>query len=96
MRDYKQLLLLLQWRSSPCRALASSCEVPLSYTYRQLVGFLGRVISPSQGRYLHRTTQTQNKRIQTSMPLAGFDPTIPVFKRAKSFDAYRAATVTGL
>jgi hypothetical protein len=49
------------------------------------------VISPSQGRYLHRTTQTQNKR-----KLAGFKPTIPVFKRAKTFHALdRAATVTG-
>jgi hypothetical protein len=25
-------------------------------------------ISPSQSRYIHRTTQTQNKRSQTSMP----------------------------
>jgi hypothetical protein len=55
------------------------------------------VISPSQGRYLHRTTQTQNKRTQTSMPLAGFEPTIPVFKRPKTFHTSdRAATVTGL
>jgi hypothetical protein len=54
------------------------------------------VISPSQGRYLHRTTQTQNKRIQTSMHLAGFEPTIPVLKRAKIFHALdRATTVTG-
>jgi hypothetical protein len=31
------------------------------------------------------------------MPLAGFEPTIPVFKRAKKFHALdRAATVTGL
>jgi ribosomal protein L34 len=30
------------------------------------------------------------------MPLAGFEPTIPVFKRAKTFHALdRAATVTG-
>jgi hypothetical protein len=29
---------------------------------RQSVGFLGRGISPMQGRYLYRTTQTQNKR----------------------------------
>jgi hypothetical protein len=29
---------------------------------RQSVGLLGRGISPSQGCYLHRTTQTQNKR----------------------------------
>jgi hypothetical protein len=66
------ILLLFQWCSSPYRALASSYEVPWSYTYRQLVGLLKRVISPSQGRYLHRTTQTQNKRRQTSMSLAVF------------------------
>jgi hypothetical protein len=29
---------------------------------RQSVGLLGRGISQTQGRYLHRTTQTQNKR----------------------------------
>jgi hypothetical protein len=30
------------------------------------------------------------------MPLAGFEPTIPVFKRAKTFHALdRPATVTG-
>jgi hypothetical protein len=28
----------------------------------------GTGISPSQGRYLHRIIQTQNKRIQTSLP----------------------------
>jgi hypothetical protein len=58
-----------------------------------LVGLLGRVISPSQGRYLHRTTQTQNKSRQTSMPLVGFEPTIPVFERAKAFHALDRAAV---
>jgi hypothetical protein len=32
--------------------------------FTQSVGLLGRVTSPSHGRYLHRTTQTQNKRTQ--------------------------------
>jgi hypothetical protein len=60
---------------------------------RQSVGLLGRVISPSQGRYL---TQTQIKRRQTSMPWVGFGPTIPVFEQAKTVHAlYRAATVVG-
>jgi hypothetical protein len=36
--------------------------------FKQLVGLLWRVIGPSQGRCLHRTTQTQKKHIQTSMP----------------------------
>jgi hypothetical protein len=45
---------------------------------------------------IHRTTQTQNKRTQTSMPRVGFETTIPVFERAKAFqDLDRAATVIG-
>jgi hypothetical protein len=44
----------------------------------------------------HRTTQTQNKRIQTSMPQVGFEPTTPVFERAKTIHALDcAATVIG-
>jgi hypothetical protein len=42
----------------------------------------------------HRTTQTENKRTQTSMPLVGFEPTIPAFERAKAIHAVdHAATV---
>jgi hypothetical protein len=63
----------------------------------QSVGLLEQEISPSQGRYLHRTTQTWNKRTQTSMPRMGFELTIPVFKRAKTVHALdRAATVIGI
>jgi hypothetical protein len=44
----------------------------------------------------YRATQTQNKHTQTSMLEVGFEPTIPVFERAKTFHAlYRAATVIG-
>jgi hypothetical protein len=35
----------------------------------------------------YRTTQTQNKHTQTSTPGFGFEPTIPVFERAKTVDA---------
>jgi hypothetical protein len=35
----------------------------------------------------HRTTQTQNKSTQTSMPRVGFEPTTPVFERAKIIHA---------
>jgi hypothetical protein len=38
---------------------------------------------PTQCRYLHRTTQTQNTRRQISMPLVGFEPTIPAFFRRR-------------
>jgi hypothetical protein len=42
----------------------------------------------------HRTTQTQNRRTQTSMPLVGFEPMNPVFERAKTvYASDRAATV---
>jgi hypothetical protein len=33
------------------------------------------------------TTQTQNKRTQTSMPKVGFEPTIPVSEQVKTFHA---------
>jgi hypothetical protein len=64
--------------------------------YTQSVGLLGRGISSSQGHCLHRTTQTQNKRTQISMPRVGFEPTIPVFERAKTVHALdRAVIVLG-
>jgi hypothetical protein len=45
----------------------------------------------------HRTTQTQNKRTQTSMPRMRFEPTTPVFERRKTVHALdRAATVIGI
>jgi hypothetical protein len=43
-----------------------------------------------------RTTQTQNKGAQTSMPQVGFEPTIPAFQWTKTVHASdRAATVIG-
>jgi hypothetical protein len=36
----------------------------------------------------HRTTQTQNKRTQTSTLQVGFEHTIPAFERAKTFHAF--------
>jgi hypothetical protein len=42
----------------------------------------------------HRTAQTQNKRTRTSTSEVGFEPTLPVFKRAKTIHALdRAVTV---
>jgi hypothetical protein len=35
----------------------------------------------------HRTTQAQNKLIQTFLPGVGLEPTIPVFDRAKTVHA---------
>jgi hypothetical protein len=44
----------------------------------------------------HGTAQTQNKRTQTFMPQRGFEPTIPVFERAKTVHGLDCAgTVIG-
>jgi hypothetical protein len=40
---------------------------------------------------IHRTTQTQNKRMQTSVPLGGFESTTPVFERAKTVHSLDSA-----
>jgi hypothetical protein len=65
-------------------ALVDSGRFFSSLIYTQSVGPLERGISSSQGRNLHRTTQTQNKGKQTSMPRVEFEPTIRVFERAKT------------
>jgi hypothetical protein len=65
----------------------------------QTGGLLGRVISPSRGRYRHTGQHKHNINAyayQTSMPWVGFEPTIPASERAKTGHALdRAATVTG-
>jgi hypothetical protein len=59
----------------------------------QSVGLFGRGISPSQGRYLYTERHKHRINKQTSMPREGFEPTIPVFERAKTVHALdRAAT----
>jgi hypothetical protein len=55
---------------------------------RQSVGLSGQEISLSQGRYLHSNT---------SMPSVGFESTIPVLERAKTYHVLdRAANVIGI
>jgi hypothetical protein len=65
--------------------------------FTQSVGPLGRGISPSQGRYLHtQDSKTQNECTQTTMPRVGFEPSVPVFGRAKRVHALdREASVIG-
>jgi hypothetical protein len=50
--------------------------------YKQLAGLFGRGMGPSKGCYLHRTTQTQKKRVQASMPRVEFEPMLPIFEQA--------------
>jgi hypothetical protein len=83
-----------QWIYSPLLGPGLFFSFVIFFT--QTVGLLGREISSSQDRCLHRTTQTQNKRIHRHPCLwVGFEPTIPSFERAKTVHARdRGATVT--
>jgi hypothetical protein len=64
--------------------------------YTQSVGLLGRGISPPQGLYLHTEQHKHRINEQTSMPVVGFEPTIPVSEQAKTVHALdRAVTVIG-
>jgi hypothetical protein len=57
----------------------------------QSVGLPGRGDqSVARPLLAHRTTQTQNKRTQTSMPWVGLKPIIPAFERAKTVHALDA------
>jgi hypothetical protein len=65
--------------------------------FTQSVALNGRCTSPSQGRYLHTGQRKHRINTQTSMPRVGFEPTIPVFERAKTVHAIdRRATAIGL
>jgi hypothetical protein len=63
---------------------------------RQSLGLSGREISPSQGRYLHRTTQTQNKRRQTAIhALSGICTHDPSVRARKDISCLRTHIVIG-
>jgi hypothetical protein len=83
-------LCLHGWLFGWCIPVAPTWSIghPLQFlNLRHSVGLLGRVISPSQGRYLR----------QTSIPRVGLEPTIPAFERAKTVRALNlAATVIGV
>jgi hypothetical protein len=63
--------------------------------FRHMVGLLGRVISPSQGLYLHRTTQHRKTRtnIHAESEIRTHDPSN---QPAKTHASDLTATVTGL
>jgi hypothetical protein len=62
--------------------------------FRQTVGLLGRVISPSQGLYLHRTTQHRKTRTNIHA-LSGIRTHDPSKQPAKTHASDRTATVIG-
>jgi hypothetical protein len=62
--------------------------------FRHMVRLLGRVISPSQGLYPHRTTQ--HRKTQTNIhALSGIRTHDPSNQPAKTHASGRTATVTG-
>jgi hypothetical protein len=63
--------------------------------FRHMVGLLGRVISPSQGLYLHRTTQ--HKKTRTNIhALSGIRTHDSSNQPTKTHASDRTATVTGM
>jgi hypothetical protein len=81
-----------QWLYSPLLGPGLFFSFVIFFT--QTVGLLGRVISTSQGRYLHTGQHKQNKRTETFRPSVGFEPMISAFEGAKIVHALdRAATV---
>jgi hypothetical protein len=50
--------------------------------HRHLVGLLGWGISPAQGLYRNTGQHNTERRLHTSMPRAGFEPAISMFKRS--------------
>jgi hypothetical protein len=85
-------LSIYLWLYSPLLGLGRFFSSMISYT----VGSTPWTDEQPVARPLpaHRTVQTENKRRQTSMPQVGFEPTVPVSERAKTFHALDlAATV---
>jgi hypothetical protein len=62
--------------------------------FRHMVGLLGRVISPSQGLYLHRTTQHRKTRTNIH-PFSGIRTHDPSNQPVNTHASDRTATVTG-
>jgi hypothetical protein len=82
------------WLYSPFSGLGSFFNFLIFYTVNR-TSWTG---DQSVARPLpaHRTAQTQNKGTQASVAQVGFEPTIPVFERAKTVHVLdRAATVLG-
>jgi hypothetical protein len=62
--------------------------------FRHMVGLLGRVVSPSQGLYLHRITQHRKTRTNIHA-LSGIRTHDPSNQPAKIHASGRTTTVTG-
>jgi hypothetical protein len=65
-----------------------------SHTMRHMVGLPGRMISPSQRPLPTQNNTTYKHKRQTSIPSAGFEPTIPATKRPQTYALDRAGILS--
>jgi hypothetical protein len=91
---YPQTHLLTPWLNSPLKYISRLTYLRFLKLFRHLVGLLARVISPSQGLYLHRTAQHRKTRTNTHT-LSGIRTNNPSDQTIKVHAPDRAATVTG-
>jgi hypothetical protein len=89
-----RLLLLLLFRIRPCGLFPMKIDSEL-WALETVGRTLGRGISPSQGRYLHTGQHKEQKQIDIHARV-GFEPTIPVFKRAKHCSIISAVETASL
>jgi hypothetical protein len=88
------LLLLFLWLYSHLLGLGRFFSFLILYTVGRIPWMGDQPVAMPLST--HRTTQTQNKRTQISIPRVRFEPTIPAFKRAKTVHAlHRAAILMG-
>jgi hypothetical protein len=71
------------WRNSS--QVSSHSAIIMKLWILQTVRLLGRVMSPSQGRYLHRKMKAKRKRIYP----VGFEPTSPVVWVGEDISCFR-------
>ena len=91
----KQMFSFFLWGCDPTRAMASSFLMFLDHTQRRTtVGNTPLNEWSARRRDLYLTTHNTHNR-QTSMPPAGFEPTVSAGERPQTYALDRAATGTG-
>jgi hypothetical protein len=77
-----RLFFLFNWRYSPIMGPSPPRIFWFPNLFRHMVGLLGRVISPSQGLYLYRTTQHRKTRTNVHA-LSGIRTRDPVYEKPR-------------
>jgi hypothetical protein len=85
---YRFISSILFWHWGPMRAMSSSCTRFLDHTQQRITVCRTPLDERSaHSRYLYLTTHsTRNRQTdrQTSVPLAGFEPTTPIGERPQN------------